>query len=85
MVEAVTSNKKKTYVEIFEYATTQVVKRIDVTDKTARYVDRLERGMSINMNHNDFCYPRQGIRDSSGAHLTYSQETIIGICHTSSP
>lgn len=32
----------------------KVVKRFDVTSKGERVVERLERGVNINLNHNEF-------------------------------
>lgn len=44
----------KRYIEIVEYKTGDVVKRIDVTDMSERTVDKTERGMNINLDHSNY-------------------------------
>jgi hypothetical protein len=46
--------KKYVYLEIVEYGTDEVVKRMDVTNKSERLIERIERGVNINLNHNEF-------------------------------
>lgn len=48
------NQEKFHYIEIVEDQTEEVVKRIDVTNQSERNRERLERGMSINLNHNEF-------------------------------
>jgi hypothetical protein len=42
---------KKKYLEIIQTADSKVVKRIDVTGNGDRAIDRVERGININLNH----------------------------------
>ncbi|MCP4987241.1 MAG: hypothetical protein GY928_14680 [Colwellia sp.] len=42
------------YVVIIQASTGAVAQRFDVTDKSERYVDKLERGISINLDHAHF-------------------------------
>ena len=50
----VNTNNTYTYIEIKEYSTDQVTARVDVTGKTERQIDKTERGMNINLNHDKF-------------------------------
>lgn len=43
-----------TYLEIRKRENDEVVKRIDVTDKSERQIDRCEMGMNINLNHEEY-------------------------------
>jgi hypothetical protein len=43
-----------TYIEVIEYETKRVVKRINMTGKTGRQIDKVMDGMEINMNHDQF-------------------------------
>jgi hypothetical protein len=45
---------KKKYIEVIQKATKKVVKRMDVSSQSERSIDRIERGMSINMNHAEY-------------------------------
>ena len=42
------------YLEVRERTTDKVVNRIDVSNESERSIDRIERGMNINMNHADY-------------------------------
>lgn len=42
------------YLEVKSYDNGEVVKRIDVSNESDRSIDRIERGMNINLNHKDF-------------------------------
>lgn len=42
------------YIEIKKYDDEKVVKRLDVTDKSDRDIDRIEKGMNINLNHDKY-------------------------------
>lgn len=44
----------KTYVEIIETATGKVVDRIDVSERDERGIDKVERGVNINLNHEEY-------------------------------
>ena len=44
----------KTYIEIRKYENDKCVKRIDVTGKTQRQIDKIENGMNINLNHEEY-------------------------------
>ena len=46
-------NKCK-YIEIVEYATEKVVKRIDVSGKTYRQADLIDAGINRNLNHDEY-------------------------------
>ncbi|CAH1002648.1 hypothetical protein LEM8419_03520 [Neolewinella maritima] len=41
----------KHYIEIIRYEDDQVVKRVDVSNRTETARDRVENGMNINLNH----------------------------------
>ena len=42
------------YLEIVNYKTGEVSKRIDVTDKSDRQIDKIDRAMNINLNHQEW-------------------------------
>lgn len=47
----------KQYIEIRKYSETttpEVVKRIDVSDKTDRSIDKIDSGININLNHDEY-------------------------------
>lgn len=44
----------KTYIEIRKIDTDEVVKRVDVTDRSERSIERVEDGMNINLNHAEY-------------------------------
>ena len=44
----------KTFLRVVEDATGKVEKEFDVTDKTARQVDKLFDGLSRNLNHDKY-------------------------------
>ena len=44
----------KTYIEITRYADNECVKRLDVTGKTERLINKIDNGMNINLNHEEF-------------------------------
>ena len=44
----------KQYIEIIEYVSNKVVKRIDVSDKTDRSIDTIDSGMNRNLNHEKY-------------------------------
>lgn len=43
-----------TYIEIIKTATNEVVSRMDVTGKSERFIEQVEAGASINLNHNEY-------------------------------
>ena len=45
---------KYTYLEIVRDKDNKVVKRLDVTGKSQRYIDRAESGMGANLNWNEY-------------------------------
>jgi hypothetical protein len=45
---------KHTYVEILRFDTDEVVHRVDVTGRSDRTIERVERGMNINLNRDEF-------------------------------
>lgn len=44
----------KKYIEIVEFATGDVIKRLDVTGKSEREIELIDNGVNINLNHNDY-------------------------------
>ena len=44
----------KKYLVIVEDATGDIVKRVEVTGKSDRNIEKIERGMNINLNHNEY-------------------------------
>jgi flavin-binding protein dodecin len=42
------------YLAIISYETKEVVKKIDITGRSENSIDRIERGMLINMNKDDY-------------------------------
>ena len=44
----------KTYIEIIRYEDKECVKRLDVSDKSGRAIDKIDAGMNRNMNHEEF-------------------------------
>lgn len=48
----------KKYIEIVSYETGEAVKRVEVTGKTENSIDKVERGININLNHEQF-YTRE--------------------------
>lgn len=48
----------KKYIEIVAYGSDEVVKRLEVTGKSNREIERIDRGMNINLNHEDY-YTRE--------------------------
>jgi hypothetical protein len=53
-------SKTKRELQVVEIATREVVSRVDVTGKSDNSIDRIERGMLINMDTDRFF-----VRDSS--------------------
>lgn len=45
---------KYTYVEVVRFKGLKTVHRIDVTGKTDREYERIERGLNINLNHKEY-------------------------------
>jgi len=45
---------KYKYLEIVKDSTQEVVSRLDVTGKSERAIERIEGGMSLNLNHNQY-------------------------------
>lgn len=43
-----------TYIEVIEFKTKQVVKRVDVTGQTERQIDKVDDGLNINLNHEEY-------------------------------
>lgn len=42
------------YLEVKSYDNGKVVKRLDVSNESDRSIDRIERGLNINLNHEAF-------------------------------
>jgi hypothetical protein len=42
------------YLEIIKFEGDQIVKRIDVTGMSAGQQDKLDRGLNINLNHEEY-------------------------------
>lgn len=42
------------YLEVKSYDNGEVVKRLDVSHESDRSIDRIERGLNINLNHEKF-------------------------------
>lgn len=42
------------YIEIKSYGNGEVIKRLDVSDKTDRSVDVIDSGMNMNLNHDKY-------------------------------
>jgi len=42
------------YIEVVAFDGKQVVMRMDVTGKPERQIDRIESGININLNHEDY-------------------------------
>jgi hypothetical protein len=42
------------YLEVKSYENGEVVKRLDVSNESDRSIDRIERGLNINLNHEAF-------------------------------
>lgn len=51
------------YIEILTWSD-EVVKRMDVTGKSDRAIDRIEDGMNINLNHDEYHTRVQEYADS---------------------
>jgi hypothetical protein len=44
----------KNYICVVRYSNGEIVKKVDVTGKGERMVDKVDRGMNINLNHDEF-------------------------------
>lgn len=44
----------KTYLEIVRDKDSKVVKRLDVTGKSERSIEKIEDGINVNLNHNEY-------------------------------
>lgn len=42
------------YLQIVAFQSETVVKRIDVTGKSESQIDKIDRGMNTNLNHDDY-------------------------------
>ena len=42
------------YLEIVKDEKNEVVKRLNVSDKSERSIEKIENGMNINLNHNEY-------------------------------
>ncbi len=42
------------YIEVRSFEAEEVVERINVSDMTERQIDKVERGMNINLNHKSY-------------------------------
>lgn len=43
-----------TTIKVIEFETGECVHEIDVTGKTERQIEQVERGLNLNLNHNKF-------------------------------
>ena len=46
--------RMKKHIEVYHAQSGDVVKSIDVSDKSDRQIDKIERGVMINLNHNEY-------------------------------
>jgi hypothetical protein len=44
----------KNYICVIRYSNGEIVKKVDVTGMAERMVDKVDRGMNINLNHDEF-------------------------------
>lgn len=44
----------KRYIKVISYETKEVVEKIDVTGRSEREIERCERGLNINLNHDKY-------------------------------
>lgn len=44
----------KKYLEIVAYENEEVIRQMDVTEKTDREIDKIESGLNINLNHSEY-------------------------------
>jgi len=44
----------KKYIEIIKFETKEVVKRMDITGKGEVQIDKIDDGLNINLNHEEF-------------------------------
>lgn len=44
----------KKYLCIVNFKSKKVVKKLDVSDKSTNSIDRIENGMNINLNHDEY-------------------------------
>ena len=42
------------YIEVVDKSTEKVITRFDVSNKSLKYIEGVERGININLNHDDF-------------------------------
>ncbi|HEY3405399.1 MAG TPA: hypothetical protein VGK59_18570 [Ohtaekwangia sp.] len=50
-MKSLETEPKRKYLEVLTFEDSKVVKRIDVTSKSNREIELIERGMNRNMNH----------------------------------
>lgn len=43
-----------TYLEIIQYNSGNVIKRMDLSGKTDNEIDKIDSGLNINLNHNEY-------------------------------
>ena len=44
----------KTFIQVIRYKDKEVVKSLDVTGKTERQQDQVDRGLNMNLNHDEY-------------------------------
>lgn len=44
----------KSVIQVVEYKTKEVVEEIDVTGRSVRSIDRIDDGININLNHEEY-------------------------------
>lgn len=44
----------KTYLVVKSFETDEIVEKIDVTGQSERSIDRTDRGLNINLNHEEY-------------------------------
>lgn len=47
--------RAKTYLQVRNFATGEIATKVDVTGKSERAIERIERGMLMNMNTDEWC------------------------------
>lgn len=53
----------KTVIQIIKYSSGEVAHQVDVTGKIERQIEKIDRGLNVNLNHNDFYTTEAEIED----------------------
>lgn len=46
--------KSKRVIQVISFSNREVVHELDVTGKTDRQIDKIDRGLNINLNHSEY-------------------------------